>query len=348
MACILRFIRVSFKIIKKMKGGGQKMKRHFNRFLKNSGKAAVAFLALMALGYSGAEATNLEPFTTIYNTDYTSAGFGGMRGIGTGTLSLTGVSGPVTKAFLYWHGPGYSTSPTANATVDFNGNTITGTSLGLSSDNCWGYPNSQAYRADVTGLVTGNGNYSLSNFYKPGVADINGVSLMAFYNDGNPSNNRDIVIFNGNDSNIDNPYDAPGWNITLSGINYTSGQASAEFHVSDGQTFPDAAVIANGQTIAPAGSVFDGNTVPGGPGGPSNGYLWDIRSFDITGLLTPGPNTLNITSGVNSDCLSCVAININLPAGAAPPPVGVPEPSTILLVGTGLSGIFFMRKKMKG
>ena len=294
-----------------------------------------------------AQATDLTSFKTVFDTDFASAGFGGMRGNGTGTISLAGVSGTVTEAYLFWHGPSNASAadaPTANATVTFNGTSVTGSFLGISSDNCWGFANSLAYRADVTSLVTGSGNYSLANFTKPGI-DINGASLIVFFDDADTTNNRDVVMFNGNDSNIDNAFDAPGWNITLAGINYSSGTASAQFHVSDGQTFPDAAVIANGTTIAPAGAVFNGDTVPGGPGGPSNGFLWDIRDFSVTSLLNPGLNNLNITTGVNSDCLSCVLIAIDLPAGAAPPEQPVPEPGAIGLLGLGLTGLWLMRRR---
>ena len=202
-----------------------------------------------------------------------------------------------------------------------------------------------AYRANVTGLVTGDATYTLSNFIKPGGIDVNGTSLVVFYNDGNAANNRDVVMFNGNDSNISNPFDADGWNITLAGINYSSGTASAQFHVSDGQTFTDDAVIANSTTLAPVGSVFDGNTVPNGPGGPSNGGLWDIKDFNVTSLLSPGPNSLHITTGVNGDCLSCVLIAIDLPAGAAPP--DVPEPASLGLVGVALAGLAVARRRRK-
>ena len=221
---------------------------------------------------------------------------------------------------------------------------MTGSFLGISDNNCWGFANSLAYRADVTSLVTGSGNYSLANFTKPNGIDVNGASLIVFFNDADNTNNRDVVMFNGNDSNISNPFDAPGWNITLAGINYSSGTANAQFHVSDGQTFPDAAVIANGVTIAPAGAVFNGNTVPG-PNLPNgNGNLWDIRDFDVTSLLNPGLNTLNVTTGVNSDCLSCVLIAIDLPAGAAPPPNGVPEPGPLALLASGLLAGFAARR----
>jgi hypothetical protein len=286
--------------------------------------AAVTFGAV--LGYSRTvHANDIAPYQTVYGTDYVSAGYGGMRGIGTGTITLAGVSGTVTKALLFWHGPTNSADPTVNAAVTFNGAPIVGTNIGLSSDNCWGFTNSQAYRADVTSLVTGNGAYSLANFTNAS-AEINGVSLMVFFNDGNVANNRDIVMFDGNDSNTPNSYDATGWNVSLPGINYSSGSASMELHVSDGQTFEDAALILNAQTLAAAPDVFQGDSVPNGPG-LRNGGLWDIKSYDVTSYLTPGPNTLTLTSGYSGgDCLSLIAAVVNLPAGAAP---AQPNPTAV-------------------
>lgn len=314
--------------------------------IRRAGTSAIV-AACLALGVGAAQASDLTNFKTVFNTDFAAAGFGGMRGIGSGSITLaSGVgAGTVTEAYLFWHGPSSSTADpaTTNATVNFNGSDVTGAFLGASSDNCWGFNNSLAYRANVTSLVTGDGVYSLANFMKNG-NDINGVSLVVFYNDGNAANNRDIVMFNGNDSNISNIYDADGWNITLAGINYTAGTASAQFHVSDGQTFPDDAIIANGTPIAATGGIFDGNSVPNGPGGPGNGGLWDIKDFSVTSLLNPGLNNLNITSGVNSDCLSCIMIAIDLPAGAAPPN-DVSAPGSLALSGLALMGLAAIRRR---
>jgi hypothetical protein len=251
------------------------------------------------------------------NVDVGEFGFGGMRGNGTGTMTVSGVSGPVVRAFLYWHGPTNSADPTANAAVTFNGTSVTGTNIGISGDNCWGFANSQSYRADVTALVTGNGSYSLANFTKAN-ADVNGVSLIVFYNDGNPANDRNVVLWNGNDSNVASSYDGIGWDQTITGVPYAGGSASLDFVVSDGQLFTDDALVLNGQTLVPTGLIFQGNSTPSGPFN-ANGDLWDVKSFDITNFLTQGTNNLHLTTGLASDCLSLVVLAANVPASA---PIG--------------------------
>ena len=60
-----------------------------------------AAAALLVTGI--ASATPIQNMRTETNVDWTSAGIGGVGG-GSGTINLTGVSGPILKAFLYWHG----------------------------------------------------------------------------------------------------------------------------------------------------------------------------------------------------------------------------------------------------
>jgi hypothetical protein len=281
-------------------------------------RRALLCAAGITLSAAAAAANDIGPFQTVFNTDFRVAGVGGLRNTGTGTITLSGVSGPINKAYLYWHGPTNSANPLANANIFVNGNAVAGTNIGFSDNNCWGFQNSQAYRADVTSLITGDGAYVLTGL-GAGTVNSNGASLVVFFNDGIPTNNRDVVIFDGNDSNINNPFDAPGWNVTLSGINYTTGSASLQMHVADGQTFVDDAIVVNASTLVPTGGIFDGATVPSANNGPgNNGSLWDIRTFPFTSFLVPGPNTFVMTSGAAGDCLSLIVAIVDLPTGAAP------------------------------
>jgi hypothetical protein len=253
---------------------------------------------------------------TASNVDVRKFGYGGMRGgDGTGSIAVTGITAPIVGAFLYWNGPTNSSVPTANAAVTFNGHSVTGTNIGFASSNCWGFSNSQSYRADVTTFVTGDATYGLANFIKPD-ADINGVSLIVFYNDGTSSNDRNVVLWNGNDSDILSTFDSADWDETISGVSYPgSGTAFLDFVVSDGQTAADGALMLNGDPLVPAGNIFQGASTPAGPN-DNAGSLWDVRSFDMTSLLDTGPNTLHLTSAHNSDCLSLVVAAANVPASA--------------------------------
>ncbi len=294
--------------------------------------AAGAAVIVAIVGFAGITPAVAQPvtlFTTVFNTNVVYAGVGGMRsGDGTGTITLTGVSGKVTKALLFWHGPTKNDdNVNANANVSFAGKPVVGTEIGVSSSNCWdesGYTNSYSYRADVTSLVHGNGSFALANFVKNNdVVDINGVSLVVFYDDGNKNNNRDVVLFDGNDSNdpfAGPPADPAGWDVSLPNINYTSGTASLDMVVSDGQNgdgFDDGAIVVNGTTIVPAGQIFSGTSVPS-MGQDNDGGLWDNKSFPVTSVLKKGKNTLHLTSDEQGDCLSLVVAAVNLPAGAAP------------------------------
>jgi hypothetical protein len=288
---------------------------------------------------TGSDCTTTGPTTTgtltlsptgfsVSNTDVAEFGAGGMRGgDGTGTIDVSGVTAPVLHALLFWHGPTNSSNPAANASVTFDGTPVTGTNVGVDSPNCWSFTNSQAYRADVTGLVTGNGPYALSDFTKPDV-DMNGVSLLVFYDDGNSSNDRNVVAWNGNDSNQSDGV----WDETIPGVPYPgSGSASLDLIVGDGQSYDDGEVDVNGTPIADQGAVFQGLVGPNGPGDVSDN-LWDMNSYGITSLLTQGSNNPHITSQLAdaevADCLSLVVAMANVPAAG---PIILAAPTTAVV-----------------
>lgn len=312
---------------------------------RNLFAAFIGVLGILGAPREKAWANDVAHLETIYNTDYAVGAVGGLRDSTTAMIGLSGISGTVNEAYLYWHGPMNPTNPLANATIELNHKLVTGVNIGYSDDNCWGFNNSQAYRADVTSLVRieRNGTYFLANYVKDGTnINANGASLLVFFNDNNPNNDRDIVLFDGNDSNADNFYDAPGWNVTLDGINYSSGKALIQLHVSDGQIYEDADVLLNGQAIEHRGQVYQGTTVLAANNGPSGtGRLWDVKNYDLTPALVAGANTISITHAylgtstrLKGDCISLIVALIDLPAGAAPPPppantapvvTGVPE-----------------------
>jgi Putative Ig domain len=262
------------------------------------------------------------------NTDIVMAGVGGMRAIGftssatatgSGNIVLSGIAtgSTITKAFLYWNGPTISTDPTVNATVSFNAISVTGFSIGFASSNCWDpahgsiFANSQSYRADVTAYVAGNGTYALDNFVKRNtngdvVADINGVSLIVFFNDGNPNNNRDVYLVDGNDSNEPSAFEPAEWDTTVSGVSYSGGTATLTFHVTDGQVSVDPDVFVNGTQIF-TGETFNGGSVPNAD---TRFTGWDIVPKDVTSLMTT--SNLRVTSSGGSDCIGIVVLVLSV------------------------------------
>lgn len=287
-----------------------------------------AILSGVLLLASTAAATPVTLGRTEARTDYVTAGLGGL-GSGGGTLSLSGVKGGVRKAFLYWHGIDQTSGGFYdNETITFAGTPVTGRSLGDAETNCWGAGSSRAFFADVTNLVTGNGSYDISGLNgKPG-HNGNGASLIVLFNDGNPDNDRDLVFFEGNDSDRIltgiPPGDAEGWSATLSNIDFGGGQVLANMHVGDGQFFSDDTVTFTGAStvsIFDTVGLWDGTSVPNaGFSRAGNDGLWDIHTFDITAAFgAPGPQTISL-SGMfgTSDCHSLVALVLDLGAGSAP------------------------------
>jgi PEP-CTERM motif len=311
--------------------------------LKITGTCVFAVLALVLC--ASANANQITYAQTVFNTNFATSDIG-LRDVGAGDLTVSGITGTVTQSLLFWHGPTNSTDPAANASVTVGGQSVTGTNIGFSQDNFWGSLNSQAYRADVTSVVTGNGTVALSNFQKPNV-QVNGAALFTFFNTGLSTGKRDVVLFEGNDSNFASSFDPAGWDATLSGIKYSGGSAFLTMYVSDGQNFApddDGTLRINGTQLA-TGGIFQGLS-PKAPGaGVDNGSLTDVETFDITSFLSPGSNSLHITLDAGfDDALSAVVFAIDLPAGDAPPPPGVPEPSSLALLSLGLLCTWRMRR----
>ena len=304
-------------------------------------------IAILTFATGLAQAAEIQPTRTVRNTDMATAGIGGIK-TGSGTIALGGVTGTVQKAYLYWHGLN-PTGPYNRAAISFNGQPVTGRSLGISGTNCWGNSGqSQAFEADVSALVAGNGNYAVSGLASGSGDEANGASLVVLYNDGNAGNNRDVVFYAGNDSIIGGTLygDADGWRASLPGIAYSGGQVRATLHVADGQQspYPDGAVTfstAGGLvTIQDTLSLFDGNSLPsaGSPRPLTGEGMYDVHAFDITAAFgSPATRALTLQAPVGGDCTALVAATIDFAPGDAPD-VGSPEEPATTCASEGYTG----------
>ncbi len=289
-----------------------------------------------SVGISTARATPVAFARSEFGVDWTSAGISGIGSDGNAAITLSGVTGTVRSATLYWHGvdgslvfAGDGDGIYDDASISFNGNPVTGVSLGDAPTNCWGDGSTRAFRADVTPFVTGDGTYTLAGLSAGAGENANGASLIVLFDDGNRTNNRDLAFFEGNDSNVPEnfPGEDEGWHATLETITYKTGSVHAQLHVADGQSYPEDSITfmsgAGTVTIDDDASLWDGMSVPTmGMSRAGNGALWDIHDFDVTPLFA-GAGTYSLTlDGQNpvafGDCLSLVLVVVDLPAGAGP------------------------------
>ena len=268
---------------------------------------------------ASAPSSGIEFFKTVKGIDIASFGVGSMRDRGFGRITVSGISGTVKHAYLYWHGSNLFSEGTplggaltiqyfANNTNNFAA--VGGTFIGKSADNFWLHPqfpnpryaDTVAWRADITSLVNQGGpnkNYDLQAFNSFPAFNPNGASIIVLYNDASSANDRDVYIYDGNDGNSSNQFDSDGWFVELFDFNYGgSGPATLDLHVADGQLtvqifpgvfqfLPDPEVKMNNLSWL-SGNVFTGSNA---------NSLWDIQNFDITRFVQQGDNNLTIAGG---------------------------------------------------
>src|SRR5207245_1369353 len=92
----------------------------YTLYLQGGGRIAALALATEAV------ATELQFAEKRSHTNVVAAGVGGLRNQTSGSITISGVSGTVTKAYLYWQGPTNSTSPTVNSSITINGTLVVG------------------------------------------------------------------------------------------------------------------------------------------------------------------------------------------------------------------------------
>lgn len=299
-------------------------------------------LSALFLGFSGtasrADVTDpVNELARYNNVDWLLGGVGALRdypnfpGEPAIQLSLGNanavLAGSIQQAYLYWGGPSDINVASAVPSISFQGNALTGTSLGVGFGNFAGYETYQAYRADVTSILAGGfgagATFSVENLlnYGGGEVNVSGASLMVIFNDGNAFNNRDLVLFDGNDSN-GSPEDGYAWHVSLANINYAGGAANLYIGVGDGDPeYEDGQLFLNGQFLFP--NEFNGSIL--GSGADTAGF-WDLAGYDISGILAPGSNNVLLDSVLYNDYTSLIHGFVDMPSAEQP----VPEPATVI------------------
>lgn len=317
-------------------------------------------LATVALTVALPAIAGNSPMTelmTLPRTDYVNVGVNGIgaaavNGGGVGTIELSGVSGSVTLALLYWEGIDIDYAPDDfidgdadydEAEIQFDGVPVSGTQLyAHGANNNWPFtapgdppppPSAGLYRADVTALVQAGGNrsYLLQGLADGGGHSANGVSLVVYFDDGDPANDFHVVHYEGMQSN-----EGDAWQFVFD-IDYAGGAVEAIFHVADGQASLGDGILQLNVTPGVPGSNPDYNTIRFTPthydgllmwAGESvpgmafpragNGLrLWDIRRLPLTGGFGP-PGVYSVATVLNAtgDALSLLIAQVVTPADA--------------------------------
>jgi hypothetical protein len=241
--------------------------------------------------------------------DVTAAGVG-LRGRGYGIINLSGVpfNGRVQRAFLYWATLGNSdlyTNPT------LNGNTVSGQRVGASMDTCWGASANYVYRAEVTDLVNGNGDYTISGLPNnlAGGNDSQGASLVVVYTA--PGLFRTVIIHDG----------AVTLDLVTSTFSdrmgtFTADQPNAQAHI----TY----LIGDGQSQWDDGSIsFEGQNIASGVFNGVDGDYWATLRFDVSGLISEPDITTSLSNDPfgNNNSPDCLLWAASILALETEPPV---------------------------
>lgn len=214
--------------------------------------------------------------------DVTSAGIG-LRGSGEGMISLTGIpsGGVVADAFLYWATLG---SSDGYISPELNGISVEGEHIGTSADTCWGALYNYVYRADVTDLVSGNGDYYISGLPSDlsGGNDSQGAGLVViyYYNDLF----RWIFI---NDGAVTLDLVTHEYTDTIGP--FTVDQPESQAHI----TY----LVGDGQSAWSNGNVeFDGTTIANNVFTGVDGDYWGTLRFDVSDIVVEPDATTTINN----------------------------------------------------
>jgi subtilisin len=198
----------------------------------------------------------------------------------------------VLRAFLYW-----ATIGGADRTVSLNGTPVLGALIGGTPDTDWGLGANRVYRADVTNLVSpnGNGTYAFSGLNPAAPGDGQGASLVVFWTKpglyiGPPRGPRSTLVL------VDGALEArpsgpTRFFNTFDNVAIGKPPTAVEAHVGigDGQQWPEQPVSFN----TPFGNLaITGANAFWGTDGPA----WDDQTLPVSpSVVVAGTNTLGLS-----------------------------------------------------
>ena len=200
-------------------------------------------------------------------------------------LSIAGIPAcaVIQQAYLYW----IASTTTNDAVFTVNGTPGTGVLIGTGPDKCWQLGGTSHFRANVTTLVAGNGNYSVN--LNTGASSTDGVTLIVIYTDPAATYRGTMILHDG--CIVDVSGAAQSYNMTGIGACGVGSNVSAFLVTGDNQNnvTPPTHTVSAGA----ASAIFNNN----------------FYNFDVVSPAVPsGLASLNYTTDPDGggDCYSII------------------------------------------